>query len=154
MCSDNDSLLSRFLFDLRINPKLPEPLHDNTIKRSANRTLRYSNDYYGKLMFLHPPIILSTGRVSPSMHWGRHSPLGRQPPRKTPPGRHLPGQNPPPGRQPPGYTTPPVQTPPHPETATAEDGTDPSGRHSCDIVALPLIRTTFSPIPFAMFCSR
>ena len=46
MCSDNDSLLSRFLFDLRINTKLPEPLQGHTITRSVNRTLRFGTDHY------------------------------------------------------------------------------------------------------------
>ena len=90
---------------------------------------------------------------------GRHSPLARQtPPGRPPqPGGHPPSQtdtpgqadippgqaNPPLGKHPPGQTTPWVnnplarqipswQTPPPPEqTATATDGTHPTGMHSC-----------------------
>ena len=55
-----------------------------------------------KVMFSQASVILFTGRgVYPSMHWGRH-----------PPGRHAPGQ-----------------TPLRP-TATAADGTHPTGMHA------------------------
>ena len=71
---------------------------------------------YGKVMFLHLSVILFTGgcvsqhalgltthrQTYPSMHWGRH-----------PPQQTYPSQ-PPPG-----------------ETATATDGTHPTGMHLC-----------------------
>ena len=54
-------------------------------------------------------------------------PLGRQPPAwaDTPPGRDSPG------RHPLGRLSPPRQTHPPPETATAAEGTHPTGMHSC-----------------------
>ena len=54
-------------------------------------------------MFLRLSVILSTGGMSASVHAEIH----------------------PPGRQPPGQTPPPQQT------ATAVDGTHPTGMHSC-----------------------
>ena len=56
----------------------------------------------GKVMFSQASVILFTGGVYPSMHWGRH------PPRQTP----LPWADPP------------------PPTATAAEGTHPTGMHS------------------------
>ena len=106
-----------------------------------------------KVMFLHLLVILFTGSVYPSMHWGRHTPLGQThppwpdtpvwaytPPEQTPPsgqttpGRHLPGQTSPlPSAC--WDTHPPAQcmlgyNPPSP-AATAADGTHPTGIHSC-----------------------
>ena len=60
-------------------------------------------------MFSQASVILFTGGVYPSMHWGRHpvadAPLGRHPQADTP-----------------------LQTP---LTATAADGMHPTGMHSC-----------------------
>ena len=61
----------------------------------------------GKVMFSQASVILFTGGY-PSMYWGRH------PPRQTPP--------------PCADATPPGR---HPPTATAADGTHPTGLHSC-----------------------
>ena len=77
----------------------------------------------GKVMFLHLSVILSTVWVVA----GRHPPdRQKHPPGQTPPARHSPRQtlswaHTPPGRH------------PHPMTATAVDGTHPTGMHSCFI---------------------
>ena len=76
---------------------------------------------------------------------GRH-PSGRHPHRQTPPrqtspqANTIPRQTPSLGRHPPKQTpprqTPPNQTPPSfPKTATAADGTHPTGIHSCFLCA-------------------
>ena len=84
--------------------------------------------------------------------WSRHPPeqtppQSRHPLEQTPPGadnppgsRHPPGQTPPgadtpQGEHPPPEHTPPTPPHPHPpgETATAADGTHPTGMHSCCI---------------------
>ena len=76
----------------------------------------------GKVMFLHLSVSHSVHRgMYPRMHWGRH-PLGRHIPVCTGAdipllGRHIPACT--------GVDTPP------PPTATAEDGTHPTGMHSC-----------------------
>ena len=54
----------------------------------------------------------------------RHCPR-QTPPDQTPPSQTSPGQTPPPGRHPPLGRHPPQQT------ATAADGTHPTGMHSC-----------------------
>ena len=77
-----------------------------------------------KIMFLHVSAILSTGECLAD------SPLGRHPQADTPLGRPL-------GRHP-QADTPPTDTPlgrhaPPPVTATAADGTHPTGMHSCYI---------------------
>ena len=93
------------------------------------------------------------GGVYPSMHWihppGRHLPSrhphppGQTPWEDTPPGRHPPGKTPPPSGQ-----TPPGQTP-HPLTATAVDGTHPTGMHSSsccsETVTIVLFCLCYSP---------
>ena len=56
----------------------------------------------------------------------RH-PLGRHPPRQTPLGRHTPLGSHSPGQKP----HPLGRHPLPPETATAADGTHPTGMHSC-----------------------
>ena len=61
----------------------------------------------GKVMFLHLSVILSTGGCLAD----------------TPPGRHPPRAD----------TLPPRADTPPPETATAGDGTHPTGMHSCCI---------------------
>ena len=66
--------------------------------------------------------------IKNSVHEGVH------PPRQTPPGQTAPlgrqPQTPPLERHPPRQI-PPGQTPTHPKTATAVDGTHPTGMHSC-----------------------
>ena len=72
---------------------------------------------FAKVMFLHLSVSHSVHRgVSASVHAGI-PPLGsRHPPEQTPSSsRHPPGADPPPGA----------------ETATAADGTHPTGMHSC-----------------------
>ena len=80
-------------------------------------------------MFLH------MSDVCHSVHGGclADTPMGRHTPRQTPLGRHPHGHTPPlgqtppsPGRQPLGRHLPPPQ-----QTATAADGTHPTGMHSC-----------------------
>ena len=73
-------------------------------------------------MFLHLSVILSTGGSAP-VHPGIH---------------HLPEQNPLPGADnplgadtPSGADTLQEQTSPREQTATAADGTHPTGMHSC-----------------------
>ena len=88
----------------------------------------------GKVMFLHVSVTLSTGGGCLSHNpLGRHRPLVGIHPRRadTPIGRQTPRL--PPGRQthlPPAGKSP-RQNPPPPGTATAEDGTHPTGMHSC-----------------------
>ena len=81
-------------------------------------------------MFLHLSVILFTGGgrgVSASVHAGIHPPWADSPPPSL--GRHPPEQTTPPGRHiPPGQTLPPPQ-----QTATAADGTHPTGMHSCEV---------------------
>ena len=81
-------------------------------------------------MFSQASVILFTGGgVYPSMYWGRHSP-GQTPPEQTSLGRHpLP-----PSRHPLHLGKHPLDRHPlgkHPLTATAADGTHPTGMHSC-----------------------
>ena len=81
---------------------------------------------YGKVMFLHLSVILSTGGgLSAPMHAGIHPP-NRTPWADTPSlGRHpLPGQTPPPWADTPWADTPQ-------QMATAADSTHPTGMHSC-----------------------
>ena len=91
----------------------------------------------GKVMFLHVCHPVQGGV------WQADTP-GQTPPRQTPtPGRQTPppvGRPPPPaGRHPPWEGRPPRQTPPPsrqadpqaPGTATAADGTPPTGMYSC-----------------------
>ena len=71
--------------------------------------------------------------VCDSVHGGRH-PLSRHPlGRQTPHGQTPLGRHPSPGKHPPtSWQTPPRQTPPpRPPTASAADGTHPTGMHSC-----------------------
>ena len=75
-------------------------------------------------MFLHLTVILYTG--------GGCLPLG--PGGVHPLGRHLP----PLGKHPPGHTPHP-----HPETATAADGTHPTGMHSCITVCKSIDKLLF-----------
>ena len=132
------------------------PVNAEEVKKTYYRPQRS----WGKVMFSQASVILFTWEgVYPSMHWAdthrAYTPLGRHP-RQTPPGRHQPGQTPPDrhplgrhpwvdtprpdtslGRHPPGRH-PPEQTPtwpePPPPTATAVDGTHPTGIHSCAII--------------------
>ena len=71
----------------------------------------------------------------PSMHWVRH------PPGQIPPGQTHPGQTPPaptpPRTEPPWADTPSLADTPTP-TATAAEGTHPTGMHSCCVVFLLL----------------
>ena len=88
------------------------------------------NSSCGKVMFLHLSVILFTGEGEVSAArsrdggvrlraWGVH-PLGRHP------------QADPQAGNPPGQTPFYADTAPqHPETATAADGTHPTGMHSC-----------------------
>ena len=71
---------------------------------------------YGKVMFLHLPVILFTGGRLPT---GRH-PLGQTPPL----GRHLPWADIPPGQTLPGKT-PPQADNPHPWADTPPGQTSP-----------------------------
>ena len=77
-------------------------------------------------MFLHLSVSHSVHRgVSAPVHAGIHPP-----PEQT----SLPGQTPPSplGRHlPPGQDSPPGRTSPPQQTATAADGTHPTGMHSC-----------------------
>ena len=87
----------------------------------------------GKVMFLHVPVILSTGVgvwQTPPPPLGRplwaDTPLGRH----TPTGRHTPRQTPPPlGRYPLGRHPLWEDTPLPPAMATAADGMHPTGMH-------------------------
>ena len=54
---------------------------------------------------------------------------------------YTPGQTPPPGRH---RSPPPGQTPPQ-QTATATDGTHPTGMHSCLAIDLPIISCVAQP---------
>ena len=92
-----------------------------------------------KVMFLHLSVILSTGGgICLSACWDTTPPQDQAPgTRYTPLGPGPPDQAPPPrGQVPLGPDTPPDQTPPPPgaETATAADGTHPTGMHSCFIL--------------------
>ena len=104
-------------------PLMPKPVQLKRLGEIGFITVRKRSG--GKVMFLHLSVILSTGVVSAPVHAGIHPlgrhPTGRHPP--TPPG-HTPLQpDSPPGRHPPGQT--------HPQqTATAADGTHPTGMHS------------------------
>ena len=89
-----------------------------------------------KVMFLHLSVILFTGECIPACIWadtsqadtslGRH-PLGRHPLSRHPLGRYPPGQTSPLSRHPSSQTPPLVPQ----QTATAADGTHPTGMHSC-----------------------
>ena len=103
----------------------------------GTRQGRPINPPLGKVMFSQVSVILSTGGKVYT-HWktlplGRHpqadTPLRQTPPRQTSPSR----QTPLPIRQ-----TPRRQTPPPHETATAVDGTHPTGMHSCKLVLNPI----------------
>ena len=97
--------------------------------------------------------------VSASVHdgisppsWSRHppradTPWSRHSPDQTPPRAESPGADPPPKQthpppprgDPPRADTPQEQTPPPPlETATAADGTHPTGMHTCVTYSDPL----------------
>ena len=96
-----------------------------TIQTHQNKRnlLPPANDVWGKVMFLHLSVILFTGGgVYPSMQWGRH-PLGRHPPRQTPPQAD---------------TLAPGQTPPSNTTGYGQQvgGTHPTGMHTCCILFL------------------
>ena len=80
----------------------------------------------------HSPL----GRHLPGRHPLRQTPPGRHPPRQTPPRETPPRQTPPPGQMPPRQTSPPGRHPPSQVTATAADGTHPTGMHPCLIVLL------------------
>ena len=94
-------------------------IFDSSERILSNFLYYHSQRSCGKVIFSQASVILST--------WGgcvwqtpparadtpRETLLGQTPPGQTPPGRHLPGQ-----------------TPPLP-AATAEDGTHPTGMHSC-----------------------
>ena len=92
-----------------------------------------------KVMFLHLSVILFTGvGVSASgstgctSTWQTPPPSGRPPQADTPIGRHPPSQtHTSPGRHPLGQTSLPGKHTPSPDTATAVDGTHPTGMHSC-----------------------
>ena len=63
-------------------------------------------------------------------------PKSRHPPEQTPPGQTPPKSRPPKsrhpqGRHPPKSRHPPRADPPPPDTATAADGTHPTGMHAC-----------------------
>ena len=82
-----------------------------------------SNDNYrpqrscGKVMFSQAFVILFIGVLGVA---------------DTPTGQTLPWADTTPGQTPPRQTPPPHgQTPPHQQTATAADGTHPTGMHSC-----------------------
>ena len=102
-----------------------------TLLPGGNKTFFYYRPQRncGKVMLLHLSVSHSVhGGVYLSMHWGRH-PLA-----DTPPGRHPPGRYPP-GQKPRWADTPLVRHPPRkkptplPPTATAADGTHPTGMH-------------------------
>ena len=80
---------------------------------------------FAKVMFLHLSVSHSVhrGGVCLSVYWDTITP---PPPEQTPPGADPPGT-----RHPPPEQTPP---PPGAETATAADGTHPTGMHSCCIL--------------------
>ena len=73
-------------------------------------------------MFLHLSVILSTGGGVSSRHPQADASLGQTPPCVTPPKQTPPRQTPPPARQ----TPPPAR---QTETATAANGTHPTGMH-------------------------
>ena len=77
-----------------------------------HESVTVARDFYrpqcscGKVIFSQASVILSTGGVYPSMHWGRH-PLGRYPPENTPRSDTPWADTPPPWAD----TPPPGQTP-------------------------------------------
>ena len=87
-----------------------------------------------------PDQVLPPDQVHPS-------PLGPGTPpgtRYTPRGRYTPpqaGTPPGPGTPPGRYTRP--NSPPPPDTATAADGTHPTGIHSCFVIVFDLFRFAF-----------
>ena len=87
---------------------------------------------FAKVIFLHLSLILFTG-VSASVHAGIPPPGLGTPREQSPPGADTPWeQTPPRSRTPAGAGSPRTRHhPPGAETATAADGTHPTGMHSC-----------------------
>ena len=79
-----------------------------------------------KVMFLQASVCPQGGGCLPQCMVGYTPPRSRHP---TPRSRHSWEQTPPWSRHPPEQTLPEADTPP--ETATAADGTHPTGMHSC-----------------------
>ena len=76
-----------------------------------------------KVMFLQASVILSTGGVSASVHAGIPHPPEQSPRNRAPLGADTPLEQTPPGKQTPVY-------------GQRAAGTQPTGKHSCDLELL------------------
>ena len=109
----------------------------------------------GKVMFLHLAVILFTGGRGclADTHLGRHlrgaHTLGTHPQAHTSPAHtplaHTPGQTPHPTSADTPRQTPPAPPTPR-ETATAADGTHPTGMHFCFVFVFERLMTMYSLI--------
>ena len=107
-------------------------------------------------MFLHLSVSHSVHRGSASVHAGIPPPRSRHPSGADTPWEQTPPEQTHPSPPPPGSIHPPEQIPPleqtHPpraETATAADGTHPTGMHSCSFFNFWFLRTTFETLKCA-----
>ena len=96
----------------------------------------------GKVMFSQASVILFTWGVSARHPPGQTPPLGRHPRADTPPSRHPPDRHHPHWENPhPLLDRPPLGRHLPQQMATAADGMDPTGMHSCFQIKLELQKT-------------
>ena len=128
------SYLPLLLVTKNVHPQYSPASFTHTVK-----VIIFANDTFdlyrpqrswGKVMFSQACVILFTGGCLPQCMLGYYTPLGNRHP---PQSRHSPQSRHPPSRADtplPCCRHPQEQTPPR-DTATAADGTHPTGMHSC-----------------------